>query len=99
MKVVVKPYLFLRESLGVKEITIELPEGTSVRGLLQVLRRDHQMPEKLSINGRYLTLMNGEELTGMTVLINGYTIKQLQGIDTVLDEGSIISIFPPAAGG
>ncbi len=99
MKVVVRPYLFLREALKVKEIIIDLPEEAKVRELLQTLCRDHGMPEKLSTAKGYLTLINGKELAGMIVLINGRNIKELQGLDTILDHGVTISLFPPVAGG
>lgn len=99
MKVVVKAYLFLRETLGNEDIALELPENTTVRELLQILERDYGMPRKLYHRGGHLTLLEEDKLIGLNVLINGRNIKQLDGINTLLDNGSIVSLFPPAAGG
>ena len=99
MKVVVKPYLFLRQVLGFKEATLDVPEGTDVKQLLQILRREHKMPEKFNTAGGQLTLLEDEKIVGLVVLVNGRNIKQLKGVDTVLDNGNVINLFPPAAGG
>ena len=99
MKITVKPYLFLRQTLGFKEAALEVPEGTNISRLLQILRRDYKMPEKLDISKGRLTLMNGETLVGLIVMINGRNIRQLDGVETILHDGAVISLFPPAAGG
>lgn len=99
MKVVVKPYLFLRQVLGYKEAVLDIPEGTSVRQLLQILRHEHKMPEKFNTAGGQITLLDEEKIVGLIVLVNGRNIKQLQGLNTVLSNEAVISLFPPAAGG
>ncbi len=99
MKITVKPYLFLRQILGFKEASLDVPEGTDIHQLLQILRRDYKMPEKYDTGGGQLTLMNGDMLVGLIVLINGRNIRQLEGLETVLSDGAVISLFPPAAGG
>ncbi len=99
MKVTVKPYLFLRQALGVNEVDLDLPEGTSVQALLQVLRLDYDLPENFKTAGGILKLLDGNIPVGLLVLVNGHNIRQLQGIDTILADGDIISLFPPAAGG
>ncbi len=99
MKVVVKPYLFLRQVLGFKEATLDVPEGTDVHQLLQILRREYEMPEKFNTAGGQLMLMNGDKIVGLIVLVNGRNVKQLRGLDTVLYNGAVINLFPPAAGG
>ncbi|MFA4646845.1 MoaD family protein [Pyrococcus kukulkanii] len=41
-----------------------------------------------------------EELeAGYIILVNGHNIEHLQGLETPLKEGDIVSIFPPAGGG
>ncbi|AMM53461.1 MoaD family protein [Pyrococcus kukulkanii] len=41
-----------------------------------------------------------EELEeGYIILVNGHNIEHLQGLETPLKEGDIVSIFPPAGGG
>jgi len=99
LKVVVKPYLFLRQVLGYKEAVLDVPEGTNVHQLLHILRREHKMPEKFNTAGGQITLMEDEKIVGLVVLVDGRNIKQLQGLNTVLGDGAVINLFPPAAGG
>ncbi len=99
MKVKVKPYLFLQQALGSKEIAIDLPEKTNMQELLQVLHQDYGLPEKLKVAGGNLHLMDSNMPVGLIILVNGHNIRQQLGIKTVLNERDIISLFPPAAGG
>ncbi len=99
MEVIVKPYLFLRQALGAKEIFLDLPEGSKVQKLLNVLRQDYGLPENFKTAGGSLKLLDGDIPIGLLVLVNGHNIRQLQGLDTILADGDIISLFPPAAGG
>ncbi len=99
MQVTVKPYLFLRETLGSNYMTIELPEDATVKELLRVLCRDYGIPEKLTIGNATLTLLGHLNKTDLIILINGSNIRQLHGLYSILQEGDRVSIFPPAAGG
>ncbi|AEC52457.1 molybdopterin converting factor related, subunit 1 [Pyrococcus sp. NA2] len=41
-----------------------------------------------------------EELEGgYLILVNGHNIEHLQGLNTKLKHGDVVSIFPPAGGG
>jgi len=99
MEVVVKPYLFLRQALGAKEINLDLPKETNVQELLKVLRLDYGLPENFKTAVGSLKLLDGYIPVGLLILVNGHNIRQLQGLDTILADGDIISLFPPAAGG
>jgi len=99
LKVVVKPYLFLQQALGFKEAALDLPDGSTVRCLLQVLRRDYGLPDIFETGSWQITLIEGDKLIGLLVLADGHNIKQLRGLQTVLKDGTVISLFPPAAGG
>ncbi len=99
MKVVVRLYLFLREALGSKEVALDLPEGSSVSELLQIIREQYGLPDRISSEYGNLILIENDQPTGLIVLVDGRNIKQLQGMATVLEEGSVINLFPPAAGG
>jgi len=99
MKVIVKPYLFLRQALGAKGINLDLPKETNVQELLKVLRLDYGLPENFKTAVGSLKLLDGDMPVGLLVLVNGHNIRQLQGLDTILADGDIISLFPPAAGG
>lgn len=99
MKVVVRPYLFLREALGSNEVTLELSERSSVSELLQIIREQFGLPDRISTKYGNLTLIENDQPTGLIIIVDGRNIKKLQGLATVLEEGSVITLFPPAAGG
>ena len=44
-------------------------------------------------------LFDGREITNMLVLRNGRSIKSLEGMETKLEDGAEIAIFPPLVGG
>ncbi len=99
MQVTVKPYLFLRDTLGSNYMTIELPEDATVKELLQVLCREYGIPESLNIGGATLNLLGRHNKTDLIILVNGFNIRQMNGLYSILQEGDRVSIFPPAAGG
>lgn len=99
MKVIVKPYLYLREFLGWTELSLELPERASAGDLFRLLRREHGFPERIGAGRFSMVLFAGEEPVNMTVLVNGRPIRFLRGMETVLEEGAVVTLFPPAAGG
>ncbi len=101
MKIVVKPYLFLRDILGFTGREIDLPdEGEkTVEELLSVLRHSYQLPDRVDIAQGQLILFEGSRPVGLVMLINGRNIGKLNGLDTLLKEGDQVTLFPPAAGG
>jgi molybdopterin converting factor small subunit len=48
---------------------------------------------------RHLFDAAGEFKSFNIVLKNGRSIASLQQLDTVIDEGDVIAVFPPVAGG
>ncbi len=101
MKVIVKPFLFLRDILDFTDREIELPAegGKTVGELLTILRRKHQLPDQVDIaQGRLIIFENNLPL-GLVILVNGRNIGKLSGLDTILNEGDQVTLFPPAAGG
>jgi molybdopterin synthase sulfur carrier subunit len=44
-------------------------------------------------------LENGDVPTAVNVLVNGRDVAHIDGIETVLEDGDTVSIFPPVAGG
>ena len=99
MRVQVKPYLFLREVLGNRYISMNLPEGATVKELLQLVQKETGLPENLTVKSASVTILGSNNETGLIILINGCNIRQLQGLQYRLQEGDEISLFPPAAGG
>ncbi|MDW7739405.1 MAG: MoaD family protein [Bacillota bacterium] len=99
MIVTVKPYLFLREAMGTKEIRLELPENTTVADLIAELAEHYGLPESFESKSGSLVFFDREVISGLIILIDGRNINLLNGKDTVLKESSVITLFPPAAGG
>ena len=92
MKITVKAFATFREVMDM-QIELDFPAGSSVRTLLTEL------------TGRYEGL--GELMFAapdtlrdfVNILKNGRNIHYIAGLDTPLDEGDMIALFPPAAGG
>ena len=92
MNVTVKTFAGYRELLG-KELELSVPEGGTVRELLQILGKIHPafLPEILERDGQLRPYVN--------ILENGRNIRFLSDLETRLMEGDVISVFPPIAGG
>ncbi len=99
LKVVVKAYLFLQQALGLRELALDLQGGETIDDLLRLLREEHGLPDQIKSGRQTLTLFDGDRLVDLSVLIDGRHIKTKQGTATLLHEGAVVALFPPAAGG
>lgn len=92
MKVKVKVFATLREVMD-KEIDLDLPESISISSLLNVLcdRYPGLYGELFDAPGTLKKFVN--------ILKNGRNVYFINGLDTVLDDGDTIAMFPPLAGG
>lgn len=71
---------------------LQLSEDAAIYGLLEELKKDSFLAGKLFGD-------NGELRDIFIVLVNGRRMDNLNGLDTALAEGDVVSIFPPVAGG
>ena len=93
IQVTVKGYLTFRPLVG--ELRIPLAEGCTLRALLAELRSS--LGEEFA---RQVYDEQGNLLDYVAILINGRHDSHLPlGLDTSLQEGDQVSIFPPIAGG
>ena len=92
MNVTVKTFADFRELLGT-ELVIYVPEGETVRGLLQILGKRNAafLPKILENDGALKPYIN--------ILVNGRNVKSLDDLETGLAEGDVVAIFSPLAGG
>jgi len=92
MKITVKAFAMFREVMDM-QIELEFPDGATVRTLL------------INLTARYEGLSEVMFAAPDTlrdfvnILKNGRNIHFIAGLDTPLDNGDIIALFPPAAGG
>lgn len=92
MIITVKAFATLR-TLMEKETRLELGGGSTIADLLRNLEVLYPglSGELFSRPGHLNPLVN--------ILKNGRNIQHLQNLQTPLEEGDLIALFPPAAGG
>jgi len=79
--------------LNFQKMQIILPEGSTIKNLLEELSRRIPHFSKVAL------LPNGQPRIIQRFLVNGRSIRYLQVLDTPLQEGDIVAIFPAVAGG
>jgi len=85
----------IKEVIGVRDVSLVLDEGTTVRGLLCRLfeRYGVELREKI------MDSKTGNIHSNFTILVDGRNINYLNGMKTKLLDGSVISLLPSAGGG
>ncbi len=97
-KVLVKVFGTLRLELGLGEIQLDLPEPRPLREVLEAVVSFLKEEGEKSFKRKLLE--ESEELKrGVIILKNGVNVLHLQGLDTVIEPGDTLSVFPPGAGG
>ena len=92
IRVTVRAFATLR-GLMAPELGLELPAGSTVSVLLDNVVSQYPEVEKT------LFERPGMLSEGVNILRNGRNIHFLKELDTPLDEGDVIAIFPPVGGG
>jgi molybdopterin synthase sulfur carrier subunit len=92
MKITVKAFASLR-TIFPAEISEEFRDGSTIADLVSLLNARYPglSDELFSPDGRLKPYVN--------ILKNGRNIHFLQGLTTLLDDGDLIALFPPVAGG
>jgi molybdopterin synthase sulfur carrier subunit len=95
MKVTVRTTFELKPLLGGRNVDLDLPDGTALRGLLS--RIDEISGNKLSPR----LFQSGTDLLlpHITIMVNGQTVVFLKGMETVLKEGDEVLLLPLVSGG
>ena len=92
MDLTLRFFATFREIAGQKVVEKTYDDDLTIGGLLTALEEEYpEMQEELLINGDIKPQIN--------VLKNGREVLHMQGIETPLEDGDTISLFPPVAGG
>lgn len=86
-------YATLRSMAGQKTLAIDLPNGSSLKSVLDKM---------FEINPRLRSeILNedGSVQEYVSIFIAGRDIRYLDGLDSAIEEGRNLDIFPPVAGG
>ncbi|MEM4280920.1 MAG: MoaD family protein [Candidatus Caldarchaeum sp.] len=92
MKIKTKYFAFMREKLGRDSEEFELNEGATVQDFIEVFKAKYA--EKLS--GLFEA---GSLKTGFALALNDENLDRLRWRQTRLQEGDVVVILPPIAGG
>ncbi|MCD5408206.1 MoaD/ThiS family protein [Candidatus Bipolaricaulota bacterium] len=93
MKVTVKLFGEFREAVGRDRVELEVPAGTTCGQALRQLAKLEPQVGKLLFTGE------GKVRDHLHVFVNGRNVATLQGLDTRLADGDVVSFFPPIGGG
>ncbi len=92
--ITVKVFATYRKLLGdQKEVSLNSSNALTTRQTLETLFQDYPdlRPEILDEAGKILP--------HVSVFANGRDVRHMQGLDTLLEPGQTLSLFPPVAGG
>ena len=83
----------LRQFISAKQVEMEVRAGDTVRAALVRLAGDH------GALGERILDQEGNLQKAINVLVNGRSIHFLDGLDTAIQEGDELAIFPAVGGG
>jgi molybdopterin synthase sulfur carrier subunit len=83
----------LRQFISAKQVEMEVRAGDTVRDALGRLAGDH------GALGERILDQEGNLQKAINVLVNGRSIHFLEGLDTAIQEGDELAIFPAVGGG
>lgn len=92
MRIRVEVYGLLRELMGWKSLDFELDKGSTLELLLEAIVRKEPKVRDFVLEG-------SEIKDFVKILVNGRDCRFLRGLRTRLEDGDVVSIFPPAGGG
>ena len=92
MRIKVRALADLRLALGGFEREVEVPGQEATVG--QVLELLYKQYPKLKEH-----LEHGSGRSDVAILVDGVNIVHLQGLDTRIKDGAVVTLIPPAGGG
>ena len=92
MELELRFFATFRVAVGQKTIEREFADGATVGDVLTALEAEFE-----GLSGELIE--DGEIRDQLSVLKNGREVLHMEGIDTVMEDGDRLSVFPPVAGG
>ena len=92
MNVQLRFFATFRQAVGQKVVEREYPEGTTIGDVLRDLEDEYE-----ELGGQLIE--DGDLRPHINVLKSGREALHLDGMDTELEDGDTLSVFPPVAGG
>ncbi|SDQ28672.1 ubiquitin-like small modifier protein 1 [Natronobacterium texcoconense] len=92
MEIDLRFFATYRDAVGQKERSREFSENATVGDVLVALENEYD-----GLEGQLLE--NGTIRPQLSVLKNGRDVIHMDGTGTTLEDGDVISVFPPVAGG
>jgi molybdopterin synthase sulfur carrier subunit len=89
----IKLYATLRLQVGQPEIEVRAGPGDTVRDAIR------QLLEQYPVLTPHVLSEQGELVDHVQVMLNGRNIRLLDGLDTMIQGGQKLDVFPPIAGG
>jgi molybdopterin synthase sulfur carrier subunit len=91
LRIKIKFFSFFRDLFQTEEKDVDMERETNVQDLLNLLCDSSKKRNRV---------FEGRELKPyLAILKNGKHIHSLNGLETKLEDGDLIAIFPPAGGG
>jgi sulfur-carrier protein len=95
LEVNVQFFAAVRELVGLREETVELPKGGTVRNLLDLLVEKHGQ----DLRNYIYDPKSGELRRSLQILVGDKPTSVLNGLSTVLTDRCVLAIIPPVGGG
>jgi molybdopterin synthase sulfur carrier subunit len=90
MQIELRFFANFREAVGQKTVQREYEDGLPAGDVLRQLSEEFAEIDLFE---------DGELREFLTILLNGKDIAHLNGLETALEDGDELSVFPPVAGG
>ncbi len=95
LRVKVKFFGPFREISNAKELEIKTADGSKVKDLLQLLTEKYGDEMKHTL----FDPQTKQVRDSYQLLLNGRNIYALKGLDTCLEDESVLTLYPPVSGG